>query len=238
MIHQREANFEHFKRLIDSGLTDAVFDLENTVVRSSIAYVYLFMKEKQFASKWTFGVWKAASLCLLGPWYLALDCLDRERFQKAFYRRFETFSRIEVCRWGAELAACRFPRRMIPYVHDLIFFLTARRVRVHILSTSIEPVVRPVAAYFNVTYHCLKVRDDRDNCVVDLTDLPDFKRRFMSRFDPETTMAVADSRHDLPVLSYVKYPMVVSTREKRWMKSLNGGRIAGNALHALGQGVE
>lgn len=55
---------------------------------------------------------------------------------------------------------------------------------------------------------------------MNLDTLKDFKLRAAQDYDTLTTLAVADSKHDLTVLNYVQYPFVVSNRKKKWMANL------------------
>jgi len=223
-------DFSYFDGLIDSGLEHAVFDLENTIVRSDVTQLYFYIKKNRASSRNRYLCWKYFMLATCGPIYLGLDFLKREWFQRAFFRRFEEFSPGELDQFASQHHREVLQDRFIPYVHDLIFHLKSRGVDVRLLSTSTEPIVGRFAEYFSVPHHCLGMEKTPGGCRVDLSGLRDFKLNYIRRFDPAVTMATADSRHDLPVLEYVSYPVVVGTRRQRWMRRLEGKLIIDGTL--------
>lgn len=226
-------DFTYFDSLIKAGLKHAVFDLENTVVRSNVTHLYFFAMERRFRSRWRFLLWKYLEIALWGPVYLGLDFLNRNWFQRVFYRRFGSFSLDELSRYGQLHFQEELQFRFHPYVHDLIIYLKESGVDVSLLSTSTEVTVGVFGEYFGIPYHCLQLKQGRDGCEVDLSGLDGFKRNYIEGFDPASTLAVADSKHDLPVLEYVHTPVVVASRKQRWMRSLNGKIIRDNGLENL-----
>lgn len=55
--------------------------------------------------------------------------------------------------------------------------------------------------------------------ILDFVNRDWFQKAFYA-YHPQTTIAIADSKHDFAMLNYVDYPIVVSSKEKRWMKKL------------------
>ncbi|MFC4767123.1 haloacid dehalogenase-like hydrolase, partial [Effusibacillus consociatus] len=102
----------------------------------------------------------------------------------------------------------------------LIVHLKKKGVKVVLLSHNIEPLIKQYAKYFNVPYVCLSVKPNGNRCEVDLSKLADFKLREIQKYDPSKTIAIGDSKHDFPVLNYVKYPIVVCHKKEKWIDNL------------------
>lgn len=239
--------------IIAKGAGQAVFDVDNTIVRTNITELYIYMKLKKmkermsgFAAtdgagdaKWEdririklltrfFPVRRLlwlSGFALLAPYYLLLDYFSREAFQRVFYRRYSEFSRSDIERESRQFFQEVLVHRFIPAARDLLVCLKERGVSVMLLSTNIEPVVREVAKCFDVPYVCLKLNESNGRALVDLGNLSRFKQREIERFNPETTIAIADSKHDLPVLMHARHAVVVAKRRKRWMRKLKNSVI-------------
>lgn len=210
----------YWEKLCDTGIRHAVFDVDNTIIRTNITELYFNLRKKANPSNWTYGLELASFVLGPAPYYLWLDFRDRERFQRAFYKRYHPFPLVRLEEEAVDFFERSLKRKFISHIHDLIFYLKKRNIEITLLSTNFEPVIRPIEAYFGVPYQCLKVNDCPSGCEVDLTELQDFKGRMIRRYDPAITMAVADSKHDLPVLRHVGHPVVVGQRQKTWMSRI------------------
>lgn len=203
------------------GIRHAVIDVDNTIVRTNIVELYLYMKRKRMkgpARRLKWWMWLVPFALFRVPLYLAVDFRNREAFQRLFYKRYGEFTVAEVEEDAAAFFGEVLSAKRIRSTHDLIPELKRRGIEVMLLSTNIEPVVKQVARYFGVSYTCLRLLESEGRACVDLEPLPDFKGRAIAAYEPSTTLAVADSKHDLPVLSYVEHPIIVADKRKRWME--------------------
>ena len=214
------SNFDPIQNAIELGATDALIDIDNTLAKARITDLYMWMKRKEFTSIGLWRVWLIYFAVCWGPVYLLLDFINRDWFQRAFYHRFHRYALQEIEKNAEELFESKYKQGFIAYTHDLIFYLKRNNVKVTLLSTNITPVVKLYGQYFDVPYICLPVDKREDGVRVNLDRLQDFKIRAAKQYEASKTIAVADSKHDLPVLNHVQYPFIVSKTKKKWMAHL------------------
>jgi phosphoserine phosphatase len=198
----------------------AVIDVDNTLVRTNITEFYFYlMKRKgvQLRHSLQYYLLIARFALFWAPFYLILDYFNRDRFQQAFYHRYSGFTPDELELHAAAFFEEVLKPKLISPTSNIVNQLKHLGIDIVLLSTNFEPVVRQVAKHFGVPYYCLKVVKSRYGSQVDLSELTDFKLNKVSQYAADTTIAIADSKHDLHVLSYVKYPMVVSEKRRAWM---------------------
>ncbi len=206
-------------------IKDIVVDVDNTLVKANILELYLYIQEKRTAHKFIWYIWFIYFIMVWVPYYLTLDYLSRDRFQRAFYKRYLKIPISEVESSAKELFEQKYKRRFIRSTYSIITFLKEHDVKVTLLSTNIDCMVRHIASYLDVPYKCLRTKAKGKFTEVDLSELENFKFNEIKRFTPSTTIAIADSKHDLCVLKYVDFPMIVSNKKKRWMDCINNSYI-------------
>lgn len=195
----------------------AVFDVDNTLVRTNITQFYFYLMKRQgrgIRYRFSYLLLIFSFALFWAPFYLLLDFFDREAFQRAFYRRYSRFTTEEMERLAVPFFDEVLKPKLIPSTSQLVSHFKIEGLGVVLLSTNMEPVVRQVAHHFDVPYFCLKVIKSPGGSLVDLSELTDFKLHVARSFHAQSTIAVADSKHDLPVLKYVKYPFVVSKKKQ------------------------
>lgn len=221
---------EHWIR---SGVKHALIDVDNTLVKANIAELYLRMRKNSFKRSWSWRLWLAGFAVFWAPAYLLLDAVNREWFQRAFYRRFRSFSPEQIDKAAEQLVQEKCQTRLIAYTHHLIPFLQKNNIDVTLLSTNIEPVVQRMAQRYGVDYLCLPVLENGTSAQVGLDQLRDFKKNHAMRYQAESLLAVADSKHDLPVLQHAAYSIVIEDRPLSWMNRIGGTytRVPGTLYH-------
>ncbi|WP_182914450.1 HAD family phosphatase [Paenibacillus sp. 1011MAR3C5] len=210
---------------IRNGVKHALIDVDNTLVKANIAELYLRMRKNSFKRSWAWRLWLAGFAAFWAPIYLLLDAMNREWFQRAFYRRFRAFSPEQIDQASEELVQEKCRTRLISYTHQLIPYLQKNNINVILLSTNIEPVVKRMAQRYGVDYLCLPVLQNGTAAQVGLDQLRDFKKNHATRYPSESLLAVADSKHDLPVLQHAAYSIVIEDRPLSWMKKIGGTYI-------------
>lgn len=211
----------HIDEAIQKGAKYVVIDVDNTITKSNILELYLFLKSRSFKTNYRYYLWLIFFAVTQVPLYIVLDFLNRDWFQRFFYRSYRKNSLKELERYSEELFETKLVLKFIEEIHDLIFYLKSKNVKVELLSTSIEPVVKQYGHYFGVPFVGLKVLEDNNRLRVDCSSNKDFKLNHIKKYNQENTIAIADSKHDLKMLNYVDYPIVVCSREKGWFKKLN-----------------
>ncbi|XEC95172.1 haloacid dehalogenase-like hydrolase [Paenibacillus tarimensis] len=215
-------DFSYIDQWIDKGMKHALIDVDNTLVKANITELYFYLKKQALRSQWRWILWCIYFAILWAPLYLLLDFINREWFQRAFYRRYHEFSYDQIEEASEMLFQQKCSSSLIEVTHDLIGYLKERNVNVVLLSTNIDSMVRLYANFYGVSYMSLSLLQKGTQSIVLLNDLENFKLRSASCYPPASVMAVADSKHDLPVLNYAAYSIVVANRRKAWMSKISG----------------
>jgi phosphoserine phosphatase len=218
MKHIRD--FSQFDGILANGVNHAVIDVDNTITKSNIAQFYLFIKRERLKSRllwWLFLVYCVAA----APFYFAVDRLSRDWFNLVFVqRKFGKYAYEQLENYAEKYFKEKLRKQFIVPVHDLIFYLKEKGVQVTLLSTNFDLIVKHYGAYFQVPYVCLPVVKQDSVIRIDFSQLTGFKRNYIQRLNPATTMAIGDSKYDLPMLEHVHYPIIVANKKKKWMKSI------------------
>lgn len=213
----------HFTK---KGVKHAIIDVDNTISKSNVVEFYLFVRSAMMHPV-LYRVWLCYFMIVHIPRYLLLDFWKRERFQQVFYRNYANIPIGQLERRAYEFFEMKVKSSFIQPVHDLIFDLKRAGISVVLLSTSIEPIVKQYADYFQVPYVCLEARSENGATQIDLSSLSDFKLNYIRECgcDPCNTVSIADSKHDFDVLNYPKYAVVVNNRVPKWMKGLQNDAV-------------
>lgn len=218
----QEYDFRYFEDLINKGLNTVIVDIDGTLVDSDITKPFLYLKRMISTYSISYYLWLVWTYIFYGLYYMFLDALDRSLFQNVFYKRYYPFTSDAVISSGKEFFNKVLKYRFIPYTHDLLLYLKEREVNIILLSTALESVVKPLADYFGLPYHCPGLGSDSNKCRIDTSDLNNFKYDFIIKSSPKGLMVMADSRHDLPILTYAEFSVVVAKKRMRWMKQIRG----------------
>ena len=225
MIQHQSYNFSYINEWISRGMTHALIDLDNTLVEANVTELYFYLKRGTIQRDMYWILWCIYFSLVKAPIYLLLDYFNRELFQKSFYRLYCSFS-VEVIENAAEhIFRKKCASSRIEYTHHLIKYLKERDVHITLLSTNIEPMVKRFANEYNVSYACLPFHSKGLRCLVQLDSLRDFKLHYISQYPSSSVLAVADSKHDLPVLCYADYSIVIADQPKPWMKNIRGNYL-------------
>lgn len=226
-------DFGFFDEFVQNGLKTVIVDIDGTLVNSDITRLYLYIKRKEIQSDILYKLWLAGTYAVYGPYYKLLDEIDRSMFQKAFYKRYGSYTLEKIRHYSREFFHHELKNNFISYVHDLLFFLKKRDVKVILLSTALEPVVQCFSDYFDLPFHCPELKSYDNGCRVDMSNLADFKYYYIVKSASKGLMVIADSRHDLPILKYSEYPVIVANKRERWMKQIQGQLVINNRLEDL-----
>ncbi len=202
---------------VDKPKVLAVFDLDGTIMSTNVIEQYLWSKLP--------GLDRAQQLAEVGrvirklPSYLRAERRDRGTFLRAVYRRYA----------GADLAALEefVDTAMSTEILSRLSPDAVRRVREHraaghttiLITGAIRPLTRPLAPLFDVIVAADLAVDERGRCTGYLVGPPlvgESRAAWLNHYagqhdlDLAKSFAYADSHSDLPMLSVVGKPVVVS----------------------------
>ena len=92
MVHTDLPPVRVLDEWMKKGLDTALIDLDNTLVQANITELYFMLKRNALARQWKWRIWFSYFVVCLAPIYLLLDTINREWFQRAFYRRYHSFT--------------------------------------------------------------------------------------------------------------------------------------------------
>ena len=200
----------------------AFFDVDGTIVASDIVRygVEIRTAHKSPLGRW---LWIAGFLPRV-PWYLALDAVDRARFQRAFYRIYRGLDADELERRAEGLWRHHVAPRVFPQAVERIRRHAARGDRVVLVTGSARAIVAPLAESLgvrDVLAPALEARAGRLTGALEGGPLAGARKAeavvaFAAGrgIDRTESRAYADSLDDLPLLESVGRPAVVNPGRK------------------------
>jgi len=155
------------------------------------------------------------------PVYLIIDAISREYFQKLFFFKLKEFSYEELNNYALECFNERVINLFIKETVELIDYFKSKGIKVILLTVSIDPLVKHYSTHFDVPYECLKVKSINGKAAVDFSNHKDLKYNYVKKYTPDEIITIADSKHDLPILTYSQYSIVIARKKKKWFKKIN-----------------
>lgn len=210
----------------------AFFDLDGTLIDSNIVRygVEIHTAGMPAARR---ALWKLGFLPRV-PYYLALDAVDRERFQRAFYRLYRGSPQHTIETRANQLFEGYIRPRLFPAGVARVADHRDRGHRPVLVTGSIAPIVAPVARFLgveDVLSSDLKSLDgvytgDVAGRLVAGEEKAKAVREFALEhgIDLRRSYAYADGLDDIPMLSSVGRPAVVNpgrrlhavARKRKW----------------------
>lgn len=223
--------------------TAAFFDVDGTLVNRTIVHYYIYLR-RRLMSPLRAALWHPAYLlkCL---YYLALDAVDRARFNLAFYTDYRGLPAADVRRLAPEC----FREVICPHV-----FAQARAVvethrregRSLVLVTgSLDFLMQPLAEEFGFHHLLAASLVELNGRFTGVLSTPPIGKQEKARMvreyaaahgvDLSASYAYGDSLADLPMLEAVGYPNVVNpSRRLRNIARSRGWPVHRWALEAGG----
>lgn len=207
------------KLLKEKKIKTAVFDIDDTVSFTNFVMLYCFLKSRKLKNESALSkaLWLAGFLSVKVPEYLFLDLIDRKYFLSDYVSSFSEFTVKEIEQWSELYFNTKVRKLIIPETQRLIKKLKRNGVQVELLSMTLDILASEYARFFDCPYHALKTSEKNGHIYVDKKQIKDFKARQIRKYDRTGLLAAADSRHDLPVLKYAQYAVIVGTQRKQWM---------------------
>jgi HAD superfamily hydrolase (TIGR01490 family) len=212
----------------------AFFDVDGTLVASNIIHYGVEIRTTGMPPGQR-KLWKAAFLPRV-PYYLALDSVSREAFQRAFYRIYRPVSPDELRQRAQELFEHHIRPRLLPAAVAKVAEHRERGDRVVLVSGSLVEIVQPLADHVNadeIIAARLVITDGAHTGELEGQPLAgQTKADAISKYAAQNqillsrSFAYGDSLDDLPMLETVGRPAVV-----------NPGRRLLQSARARGWGV-
>lgn len=211
--------------------TAAFFDVDGTLLKSTIVHYYLWMRTLQ-------SPFLLKHLRLLGflpkiVYYLILDKMSRTRFNQVFYRNYRGMDAEQVKGLSMKIFET--------YIRPKIFSAAASQIEEHkaqgtdivLVTGALDFIVQPIADYLSVDFVLAPQLCEQNGAFTgELTTLPligEQKAKVIHTYAEqheislEASYAYGDSQSDLPMLECVGNPAVVNPGKKLREKALASG---------------
>ena len=209
----------------------AFFDVDGTLLKSTIVHCYLWIRSAR-------DPFLLKQLRLLGflpkiGYYLILDSISRTRFNQVFYRNYRGKNAAEIKAVSTEIFETYLRPRIFSEAVSEIQEHKQQDTTVVLVTGSLDFIVQPIADYFNVDAVLAPQLQEQDGLFTgELTTAPliaEAKATAMRNFADqheislEESYAYGDSRSDLPMLECVGNPVVVNPGKALREKALKSG---------------
>ena len=211
--------------------TAAFFDVDGTLLKSTIVHYYIWMRSAQipFFLK---HLWLIGFLPKI-VYYLILDRVSRPRFNQVFYRNYRGMNVEQIKGLSAEMFEA--------YLRPKIFSEAVSQVQEHkeqgtvvvLVTGSLDFIVQPIADYLTVDFVLApQLREENGKFTGELTTDPligEEKAKAIQTYAEqheislEESYAYGDSQSDLPMLECVGNPVVVNPGKALREKALKSG---------------
>lgn len=215
----------------NSQKTVAFFDVDGTLLKSTIVHCYIWMRSLQmpFFLK---HLWLIGFLPKI-VYYLILDSISRTRFNQVFYRNYRGLEVAEMKAVSTEMFET--------YIRPKIFSEAVSQIQEHkeqgtaivLVTGSLDFVVQPIADYLTVdAVLAPQLHEQGGQFTGELTTAPligeekvKAMRNYADRHEVslEASYAYGDSQSDLPMLECVGNPVVVNPGKALREKAIKSG---------------
>ncbi len=214
---QRPKTYKDLSRDSGEGRVLAAFDLDGTVMASNVVETYLWARLPELGG--LARVREVADIARRLPMWLSAERRDRGTFLRAVYRRYAGADLAELEHFVDTAMAASILERVSP---DAVRRLREHRAAGHttvLITGAIRPLTRPLEPLFDVVVASDLATDATGRCTGFLTGPPmvgesraAWLRHYAALHDIDLSRshAYADSHVDLPMLSVVGNPVVVS----------------------------
>ncbi len=196
----------------------AFFDVDGTLVASTIVHYYVYFRRRRMSS--LVGALWSVAFHLKCLYYLALDRIDRNWFNVAFYRSYRGLVADELRGWSEDCYRDVIAPRLFQEAAACIDEHRRAGRAIVLVTGSVDFIMAPLAKALSVDHVIaarLVERDGRFTGVLDGVPIGgEEKARRMRAFAEEQGIGLAqsyaygDSIWDLPMLQAVGHPRAVN----------------------------
>ncbi|MDE0687151.1 MAG: HAD-IB family hydrolase [Candidatus Poribacteria bacterium] len=211
--------------------TVAFFDVDGTLLKSTIVHYYIWMrfKETPFLLKY---LWLVGFLPKI-VYYLILDRISRPRFNETFYRNYRGMNVDEIKELSTEMFEAYLRPKIFPAAIAQIQEHKEQGTPVVFVTGSLDFIVQPIADFLNVdSVLAPQLHEQNEQFTGKLTTVPligEEKAKAMQAYSErhgislKDSYAYGDSQSDLPMLECVGNPVVVNPGKALREKALASG---------------
>ena len=211
--------------------TVAFFDVDGTLLKSTIVHYYIWMrfKETPFLLK---HLWLIGFLPKI-VYYLVLDRVSRPRFNQVFYRNYRGMRVTEIKRLSTDMFETYLRPKIFPAAISQIQEHKEQGTPVVFVTGSLDFIVQPIADYLAIdSVLAPQLHEQNGQFTGELTTVPliaEEKAKAVQAYAEqhgislEESYAYGDSQSDLPMLECVGNPVVVNPGKKLREKALASG---------------
>ena len=211
--------------------TAAFFDVDGTLLKSTIVHYYIWMRFKKtpFLLK---HLWLIGFLPKI-VYYLVLDRISRPRFNQVFYRNYRGMGVTEIKELSTEMFETYLRPKIFPAAISQIQEHKEQGTPVVFVTGSLDFIVQPIADYLAVdSVLAPQLGEQNGQFTGELTTEPligEEKAKAVQAYAEqhgislEESYAYGDSQSDLPMLECVGNPVVVNPGKTLREKALASG---------------
>ena len=209
----------------------AFFDVDGTLLKSTIVHYYIWMRSKEtpFLLR---HLWLVGFLPKI-VYYLILDRISRPRFNQVFYRNYRRMNVAETKRLSIEMFEGYLRPKIFPAAVSQIQELKEQGVAIVFVTGSLDFIAQPIADYLAIDAVLAPQLGEQDGQFTgELTTAPligEEKAKAVKTYSEqhgislEASYAYGDSQSDLPMLECVGNPVVVNPGKALREKALTSG---------------
>ena len=211
--------------------TVAFFDVDGTLLKSTIVHYYIWMrfKETPFLLK---HLWLIGFLPKI-VYYLVLDRVSRPRFNQVFYRNYRGMRVTEIKELSTDMFETYLRPKIFPAAISQIQEHKEQGTPVVFVTGSLDFIVQPIADYLAIdSVLAPQLHEQNGQFTGELTTVPliaEEKAKAVQAYAEqhgislEESYAYGDSQSDLPMLECVGNPVVVNPGKTLREKALASG---------------
>lgn len=196
------------------NIKTAVFDLDSSLLNTSIADLLFFMNKKRMSSiRYLFWILKIMPLV---PFLKVVDYFYRPLTQLLIFNMYSTYSEAEIKKDCEEYMDLNFNSKLIDKTYKLMEMLKENEFEIYILSTNQEIFVNSVserlsAKGFGISLKLLKKMTISEK----LYYLQQFKKNTISCKGLKKYIGFGDSKYDLPIFKNSSYSVLINHKKRR-----------------------
>jgi len=197
----------------------AFFDVDGTLVRATTVHYYLFFMRRVFSKRKACKLMRELSLYLKIPYWMILDQIDRELFDRSFYASFKKLPTQETMALAKSCFDDLIRGRLLGVVVEKVRWHRERGDQVILLSGSPDFVLKPLSDYLEADALLCSALEVSGGCftgklagdpVVGLVKVRKALQYAKDHYvDLSRSYVYADGSSDIPVLKTVGNPVAV-----------------------------
>lgn len=209
----------------------AFFDVDGTLLSSTIVHCYLWIRTSSMSSVQKF-FWMIGFLPKV-IYYLILDSFNRSRFNQVFYRNYRDMDVSQIQSSAEDMFNEYLKQKIFPEAKTQIMEHKEHNHQIVLVTGSLDFIVKPIAEYLCADFVlAAKLEEFGGRYTGKLTTAPVIgkeKAKIMTEYAEQAGVsldmcyAYSDSQSDLAMLECVGIPVVVNPNKALRKRALETG---------------